>query len=580
MKKNTRKKGNKKHDKKKRHTRRKLGGEGTKLPLPYTYLAINREMIEKNNWQALNNWVHQNKERCACMADNINCPPTNTNELVLQNDEELILVIKFNILQRLFPPLKNLDMNTNFDEIKTGILGFCIIKKAKNTLNKPIIAIYDVCLTNAIKKGKGKLMFSILMTYIEVTYSTMDVNIWLGIKLDNVNFDKVCNIYTSYGFSNPFISVRDIFGNQTNFSFLSLNKHISHFVNDEDDTISTFHNCLYMKNSFHTNKPGAVNLVFSNSCLFKLRLFPLLTSGGIVPLQEANSPYENHHEYSGSLLVTNDYYNHDTNALKYKLAFETIGKNRPIEYKTGEKESVMVKYNSFTYHTHPVALYKNYGVLIGTPSGGDFVSFIQSLTPYEINTSDLDKSPGQCHFVITLEGIYCISLHENFIKNFLPNMTNYDLPTFHNDISTTMEYPFPERTFDWNDIYTIPQQSGTDRPIIEAIEKYKNFFTQQNNNFKLNDQNIGPIFNMEIYTWKELFDPDFPGFSIIYPKIYKNYFMPSEDYKNISKMFGDDLLFLVKNNGYKGNEETVIENTSSTVVPMETGDDDDDDDEL
>jgi hypothetical protein len=85
---------------------------------------------------------------------------------------------------------------------------------------------------------------------------------------------------------------------------------------------------------------------------------------------------------------------------------------------------------------------------------------------------------------------------------------------------------------------------------------------------------------MEIYTWKELFDPNFQGFSIIYPKIYKNYFMPSEDYKNISKMFGDDLLFLVKNNGYKGNEETVIENTSSTVVPMETGDDDDDDDEL
>jgi len=153
-------------------------------------------------------------------------------------------------------------------------------------------------------------------------------------------------------------------------------------------------------------------------------------------------------------------------------------------------------------------------------------------------------------------------------------MTNYDLQTFHNDILTTMEYPFPERTFDWNNIYTIPQQSGTDRPIKEAIEKYKNFFTQQNNNFKLNDQNIGPVFNMEIYTWKELFDPNFQGFSIIYPKIYKNYFIPSEDYKNISKMFGDDLLFLVKNNGYKGNEETVIENTSSTI-PMETGDDDD-----
>ena len=575
MKKNTRKKGNKKHNKK-RYTRRKRGGEGTKLPLPYTYLAINRKMIENNNWQALNNWVHQNKERCACIADNINCPPTNTNEWVLQNDEELILVIKFNILQRLFPPLKNLDMNENFEEIKTGILGFCIIKKGNDTHGKPVIGVYDVCLTKAIGSGKGKLLVSIFMTYIEITYSTMYENIWLGIKLDNVNFDKVCNIYTSYGFSNQFISARDIFGNQTGFSFLSLNKKIKNFVNDEDDTISTFHNCLYMKNSNNTNKHGAVNLVFSKSCLFKLRLFPFLTSGGIVPLQEANSPYENHHEYSGSFVVTKDFYDMNTNALKYKLAFETIGKNREIEYKIGEKESVAIKFDSFSYHTHPIALYKNYNVLIGTPSGGDFQSFIESLTPYEFTTPDPNRSPGQCHFVVTLEGIYCISLHENFIKNFLPIMTNYDLPTFRNNIATTMEYPFPERTFDWNNIYTIPQQSGTDRPIKEAIEKYKIFFTEKNNNFKLNDQNIGPIFNMEIYTWKELFDPNFQGFSIIYPKIYNNYFMPSENYKNISKMFGDDFRLLVKNNGYKGNE-TVIDNTSSAesmIGPQEDNDDD------
>jgi len=568
MKKNTRKKGNKKHDKKKRHTRRKIGGQGTKLPLPYTYLAIDKNMIINNNWEALNNWVHQNKERCACIADNKNCPPTNTNELVLQNNDELILVMKFDIIQKLFPPLTTLDMENDFETIKPGILGFCIIKKGNDIRGKTVFGIYDVCLTKAIGSGKGKLLFSIFMTYIEVTYGNDDVNIWLGIKMDNVNFDSVCNVYTSYGFSDPFITTKDVFGIDHNFYFLSLNKQINYFVNDEEDTITTFHNCLYMKNSNNTNKPGAVNLIFSKSCLFKLRLFPFLTSGGIVPLQEVNSPYENHHEYSGSFVVTNEYYNQNTNSLRYKLAFETIGKNRQIEYKIGEQESVMVKYDSFSYHTHPIALYKNYNVLIGTPSGSDFLSFIQSLTPYEIETPDPDKSPGQSHFVVTLEGIYCISLHENFIKNFLPIMTNYDLSTFHNNIATTMEYPMDQRYFDWNEIYTIPQQSQTDRPIKEAIEKYKIFFTENNNNFKLNNQNIGPIFNIEIYTWKELFDPGFQGFSIIYPKIYNNYFMPSENYKNISKMFGDDFKLLVKNDGYKGNEETVIDNTSNTV-PMD-----------
>lgn len=562
MKKNTRKKGNKKHDKKKRHTRRKIGGQGIKLPLPYTYLAIDRKMIDDNNWQALNTWVHQNREHCDCISNGTtNCTPTNTNELVLQENQQLILVLKFKTLQRLFPPSANLDMNNNFEEIKEDILGFCIIQYQDGV---PAIAIYDVCLTKQVT-GKGKLLFSIIMTYIEVTFGAMDIHIWLGIKIDNVNFDKVCYIYTSYGFSSPFISTQDVFGNTLEFDFLSLNKHVSHFVNDEDDTISTFHTCLYMKNSNNTNEPGAVNLIFSKSCLFKLRLFPFLTSGGIVPLQEANSPYENHHEYSGSFIVTKDYYNQNTNALRYKLAFETIGEGRPIEYKIGERESVMVKYDSFSYHTHPIALYKNYNVLIGTPSGSDFLSFIQSLTPYEIETPDPDKSPGQCHFVVTLEGIYCISLHENFIKNYLPYISNTeDMNAFYNDISNKMEYPMDQRYFDWNDIYAVPNNLETDQAIRDAIKKYENFFTRQNNIL-----NIGPVFNMEIYTWKELFDPNFQGFSIIYPRIYNNYFMPSENYKNISKMFGDDFRLLVKNNGYKGNEETVIDNTS-TVVSMDT----------
>ena len=71
---------------------------------------------------------------------------------------------------------------------------------------------------------------------MEISFSSTNPMVWLGIRVDNREFDKVCNIYTSFGYKDPYISQIDPFGNKLPFSFLSLQKPLIEFVNVEEET--------------------------------------------------------------------------------------------------------------------------------------------------------------------------------------------------------------------------------------------------------------------------------------------------------------------------------------------------------
>lgn len=562
--------GLKRSVKNRKRTRKTLVGGKAKIDMAYTYLAFNLEMIQQ--YPLLNAWIHQNSLLCSCKAGGIEsdtCRLTNTTGMVIDKNQEIILVSKFDIIQNLYFGRLDLNNQEHFDTIINSTLGFCIIRKGAK-LNNNIISIYDVCITKPDTKGYGKVLFAVIMTYLELTYGTIDPILWLGIKIDNIEFNKICHLYTSFGFAEPFITYIDPFGNDIGFRVLSLSKRLSYYVNVEASTNMVFNKAVYMKDNFLSKSVANFNIMFDKTCLFKMRLFPYLTIGGITPIQESSSPSKNHREYSGTLVIINNSYENET--LLCNLSFETLGNNSPIKYVEGGTDSVFTKYDSYTFHTHPIALYTEYNCSIGTPSGSDLSVFLGGLLPY-INMDDLNSyessSMTQSHFVISVEGIYCISFHPDFISkrlNYIVTTVGNNINDFNlllSEVASRFEYPFEKRYYDWGEI--LVDYAGHDYPselVLTHLQEYSVFFNEVNNKFEINEYKVGPIFNMEFKSWNDLFDKSEHKsnmFNIHIPTIYQNSFVPSSDFKIIPHIYGPTFINnLVKNKAYEYADSNLV----------------------
>ena len=563
----------------KRTRKTHLGGKA-KIDMAYTYLVFNLEMIQQ--YPLLNDWIHQNSLLCSCKAvgtESDKCQLANTTGLVIDENQEIILVSKFDIIQNIYFGKLDFTNQEAFNIIIKNTLGFCIIRK-DNTNNNDVISIYDVCITKPDTTGFGKVLFAVIMTYLEITYSKLDPILWLGIKVDNIDFNKICNLYTSFGFAEPFITLIDPFGNDIGFPVLSLSKRLSYYVNVEASTNMVFNKAVYMKDNFLSKSVANFNIMFDKTCLFKMRLFPYLTIGGITPILESSSPSKNHREYSGTLVIINNSY--ENNTLLCNLSFETLGNNSPIKYVEGGTETVFTKYDSYTFHTHPIALYTEYNCSIGTPSGADVAVFLNGLLPY-INLNDgvndgvnsyESSSINQSHFVISVEGIYCLSFQRDFISKRLYNLvttigTNSNaFELLLSEVASRFEFPFEDRAYDWGEI--LVDYAGEDYPedlVQNHIQEYLTFFNETNNSFEVNGSQIGPIFDMQFKSWNDLFDRSEEKskmFNIHIPTIYQNSFVPSSDFKIIPYIYGPSFIEnLIDNKAY---EYEYIDNITRDLV--------------
>ena len=542
-----------------------MKGGRAKLNTAYTYLAIDINMMMQHNMILLNKWIHEQSQLCTCRSEDKerNCALTNSNNWVIGENQELVLVCKFDIVQNLYANKLQMQNNNHFNTFVNNTLGFCIINKGTYKNTEAIVSIYDVCMTDKNRKGYGKALFAVIQTYMEISFTSLDPIVWLGIRVDNHGFDKVCNIYTSFGYKDPYISQVDPFGNKLPFSFLSLQKPLHEFINTEEETKMTYNHCLFLKDNFirqRTNPShiASTSLYLDKSCLYKMRLFPYLTVGGILPFNVASSPIQNHREYSGSLVIISN--NYDANkTLSNKLSFLTIGKNLPIKYTTGSTESVQMTYDSFTYHTHPLAVYAKYNVSIGTPSGGDVTAFLSGLLPFPNEETLVTHNINQCHFVISIEGIYCLSLHEKFLKSHFSRMMKYfrqsmnSFYEFVNMVGSTLEYPFDYRRYDWNEI--IIDYNGPNYPetlIDQHLGDYFKWFETANGNIKYQNVLVGPVIKCEFKSWKALFGEQMNAnqFNIHFPAIYKNFFMSSRDFKAILSTHGNQFADLLQQDAY------------------------------
>jgi hypothetical protein len=538
-----------------RKTMKYLGG-APKISFPYVYYPVLKAVLDNN--PVLNQYIQW--RTCLCVertkgtakADitakcgdpsisTVNIDPIN----ILSDDNMvLVLVMKYDSAMRITRDPSRLN---NADVLVAEILGHCIVKLLNNKA-----CIYNVCSHSREGEGYGKILFNSVMQFIKDRALTAKITqCWLYIDMSNVLFDKVANIYVSAGFGG---------GNITNFDPLD-NKPLDHEVmalllqqTDIVNELSTrielakvlqlktqFNNCVTSNTNYST-----VNFKFDKNCIMHLRLLPFsatkMIDGNIIRTFEAvnDTPgASNIRELAGKFIIYNVDMSENVAYSVYTLSLTTLAEDASIEYTIGPDEnklSVMVPISSYTFHTHPIQGYYEFNVIIMTPSNADFNAFFTHLfiTP-SVNSNFIIP---QFHVVVTVEGIYIISLDKQAIEKIddvlLHKKSIIDM------MIPTLEYPIPNRYFNWNNFDSLPEDA-----VTTALDTYKKWFEKQNiitfNGIPL------PLFKLDIIRWNELTVDRI--MEINCPLIQANPFVDTEDYfSNTPTVTVDDNFYTSKHN--------------------------------
>ena len=358
--------------------------------------------------------------------------------------------------------------------------------------------------------------------------------LWLGIDVNNPDFAKAARIYTVCGFSNPVITNRDITDAPLPFNILQLTRPLHAHASSHLDSINNYNqamNLMYkwgastqpppqhhlwtgIRTSEITNLAGVnarimkYKFSFDRSCILSLHLFPFVSfnqrrrATGFGPMQGQR-------ETSGKFVVTRSLYNprtpvdgHDVLALETTVVSPS---EIHLNFNVGNVDSVPMVFAEATFHTHPIANYKTYKTIIGPPSRGDFLGFVQSFVNLQLS---LDQS-FKFSLVSTIEGVHIISLtpagiiffinlmHESQIEAAaeMPQADAFALFTSKVDaITEHYEYRFEEREFVWEE-HGI-DEARSQEALHAVIVKYEEWFND------VNERN-GVIFDWAWKPWDE-----------------------------------------------------------------------------
>jgi hypothetical protein len=502
---------NKKHYKKnnirksnKSSKKNKIGGT-PKINFAYTYLIVDYENLQK--FPLLNTFLLKKTQVCDCVSIGTpieKCSIDYSRPFLYDPSQKCILVLKYDDLVRV---TTNTSLLNDEKFLERSILGHAIsIQKDSR------IGIYNVCLHLTNKLGYGSVLFNVILTAINTYYdpnTTSDksnIKLWLGIRLDNIQFSKLAYLYTMKGFSDPLITSKDMNSNELPFKIVELTKKLHSYVTNEDEVFINYAKTMDLyyqaKKSFEKNNLYVCKLrfQFDKSAILNLRLFPYFGDRGITNVYQENLQ----REYSGVFHIFNARIENES--VVYKLSLETLAENKGIKYISGQQENVLLPEGDRTFHTHPIVNYIKYQVLLGTPSGLDFIAFYKNFYKFK-NT--------QFHAVISIEGIYFISLSENSLLNttdLTPHLDDIHLEK----MSLNYEYPAVERQFDWK------MEGDFDESVIpDAIQKYLLWFQKQNKNY--ND-----LFDIQFIPWKKLQKDTI--LEVYYPKLNGHCYCEDEFY--------------------------------------------------
>lgn len=486
----------------------KIGGT-PKINFAYTYLIVDYENLQK--FPLLNTFLLKKTQLCDCISMGTPIEKCSFNYALpfLENpSEKCILVLKYDHL---------VDVTTNSSLLNDEkFLERSILGHAKTIQKDSMIGIYNVCLHLTNKLGYGSVLFNVILTaihqiihnYSDGSSDKSNIKLWLGIRLDNIQFSKLAYLYTTKGFNDPLISSKDMNGNELPFKIVQLTKKLYSYVTNEDEVFINYAKTMDLyyqaKKSFEKNNLYACKLrfKFDKSAILNLRLFPYFGDKGITNVYQENLQ----REYSGVFHIFNAAIENES--VIYKLSLETLAENKGIKYISGQQENVLLPEGDRTFHTHPIINYIKYQVLIGTPSGGDFIAFYKNFHKYK-NT--------QFHAVITIEGIYFISLSQNSLLT-ATDLTPQTDESFLQKMIQNYEYPYTERYFNWK------IEGDFDESVIPAaIQKYLLWFQKQNKNYQ-------DLFDLQFIPWKKLQKDTI--LEVYYPKL-NGYCYCEDDFYNL-----------------------------------------------
>jgi len=342
--------------------------------------------------------------------------------------------------------------------------------------------------------------------------------LWLGIDVRNPDFSKVAKIYTVCGFSDPVITDRDVTGARLRITILQLTRPLYAHASSHLDSINNYNQAMNLMHKWNVsiNLPPQVSIwtgiatseitnlagvkarimkykfSFDRSCILSLHLFPFV-SFNPDKLATGVSKIQDQRETSGKFVVTRSSYDptqplegHDVLALETTVVSPSVIR---INFNIGTVDSVKMDYAESTFHTHPIANYTKYKTIIGPPSSGDFLVFVQSFVSLQLSVDQSFKFS----LISTIEGVHIISLTPRGIIYFINLMHESQReaaskpPPFDvfalftskvHAITQHYEYEFPERKFVW-------EEHGIDEArsqvaLIAVIDKYEEWFKRVN----------------------------------------------------------------------------------------------------
>lgn len=257
---------------------------------------------------------------------------------------------------------------------------------------------------------------------------------WISVNSTNT---YLINELVSQGFTSPFTCKISPFHNSVSDDTICLLRPPQALTHDVDKVMND------IKHVLHQQKRGICNITiqFTPNTIEYLRRIPM----------------QNGTEIAGALQIIGN--RRIQNKIIYNIE---VNHNTVVE---GEDELVRVLNDKYNFHTHPRDAYIRQGVNHAWPSDHDFLGFLKAVF----------YSNSVFHVVVTLEGVYIISISPEYSGNI-------------NKLKSQQEYI--------SHAYQIPHDSfKTPEEYISHVNQLK-------------------VFNVEYLSWKNSIRP----FTVYYPK--------------------------------------------------------------